>query len=162
MTAETDIAAIGTGQPNTALEVRTALTSVLARADGSFTTYVPTWTGSVTNPVIGNGTLTGSYVTFGKLVIGRILIVFGSTTTIGSGTYSFTLPLTSSVSTLSTIGSVYMLNSGTKEWGGIARIDTATTLRIINSEAGALVASNSPFTWAVSDILSVEFTYESI
>ena len=31
-----------------------------------WTSYVPVWTASVTNPVIGNGTITGSYTVIGK------------------------------------------------------------------------------------------------
>ena len=59
MTAETNIAAIGTGQPNTALEVRTALTSVLGRAVGLDPGIKPPATpgvGDIEFTTYGNGT----------------------------------------------------------------------------------------------------------
>jgi hypothetical protein len=49
MTAETDIAAIDDGGANTAAEVRTALTSVLARADGAWSPILSV-KGSVDDP----------------------------------------------------------------------------------------------------------------
>lgn len=58
----------------------------------AWTAYTPVWTGSTTNPVIGNGTLQGAYCKIGKLVHFRASITLGSTTTIGAGAYGLSLP----------------------------------------------------------------------
>jgi hypothetical protein len=85
-----------------------AITSVVqARADslmnpiyptspllqGSWYSYTPTWTGATTNPVINNGTLAGFYTQVGKTVKARIEVAAGSSTTYGSGLYSWALPV---------------------------------------------------------------------
>jgi len=69
-------------------EVRDALTGLQA----AWTSYTPTWTGSVTNPTIGNGTLTGRNLRMGKSLLFRVVMAAGTTTTVGSGTYAFALP----------------------------------------------------------------------
>lgn len=61
-----------------------------------WTSYSPTWTAATTNPVIGNGTLSGAYAVIGKTCHFRILMNSGTTTTYGSGVYTFTLPVTAS------------------------------------------------------------------
>lgn len=60
----------------------------------AWTAYTPTWASSATQPVLGNGTLTGAYMRVGKLLAFRIALTMGSTTTYGTGTYQFTLPAT--------------------------------------------------------------------
>ncbi|MFI6440472.1 hypothetical protein [Streptomyces sp. NPDC050759] len=63
-------------------------------AMGAWNTYTPTWTAATTAPAIGNGTLTGKYAVVGKVCHFTALVAFGSTTTFGSGAYSFGLPVT--------------------------------------------------------------------
>ena len=62
----------------------------------AFTAYTPVWTASGTAPVLSNGTLTGKWAQFGKLIVGEAILTIGSTTTVGTGTYSISLPATSS------------------------------------------------------------------
>ena len=66
--------------------------ATLASAIGSWTAYTPTWTASTTNPTIGNGWITGFYRRVGDSVEIKILAQLGSTSSIGSGTYNFSLP----------------------------------------------------------------------
>jgi hypothetical protein len=54
--------------------------------------YTPVWTASTTNPTIGNGSIAGFYRRVGDSVECRIDILGGSTTTSGSGTYSWSIP----------------------------------------------------------------------
>nr|BFE85838.1 hypothetical protein GCM10020093_084390 [Planobispora longispora] len=60
----------------------------------SWTSYAITWTGATTNPTIGNGSLDGAYQRAGdgKTVAVRLRLVIGSTTTLGSGLWGFSLP----------------------------------------------------------------------
>ena len=59
---------------------------------GTWQSYTVSWTAATTNPSIGNGTLSGRYTQIGKTVIGSISLTMGSTTTYGTGAWSFSLP----------------------------------------------------------------------
>lgn len=68
----------------------------------TWTSYTPTWTADGgTAPNLSNGTLTGLYVQSGKVVTTMGRLVIGSTTSGGSGSWSFALPVTASSTTLS-------------------------------------------------------------
>ena len=61
---------------------------------GDWISYTPAWTASTTNPVIGNGELTGGYRRIGDNAEFWVKLVAGSTTTFGSGDYRISLPIT--------------------------------------------------------------------
>lgn len=56
-------------------------------------TYTPSWTSTGSAPSVGNGTLAGSYIQIGKLVIASFALTCGGTTGYGTGNYSFSLPV---------------------------------------------------------------------
>lgn len=62
---------------------------------GVWTDYVPTWDGSTTDPVIGNGFLNGQWIRSAQsgLVHFRQRATMGSTTAYGTGFYTHGLPL---------------------------------------------------------------------
>ena len=55
--------------------------------------YTPSWTASGTAPSIGNGSITGYYTRSGALVTAYITLSYGTTTTGGTGSWRFSLPL---------------------------------------------------------------------
>lgn len=59
---------------------------------GVWTAYTPVLTAATTNPTIGNGSIIGRYALYGKTVHFAMEFVFGSTSTAGSGAWSFSLP----------------------------------------------------------------------
>lgn len=59
---------------------------------GAWTTYTPTWGAVTTAPALGNGTIAGRYCIMGKTAHVRITLVTGSTTTFGTGAWTWTLP----------------------------------------------------------------------
>lgn len=63
----------------------------------AWTSYTPTWSSSGTQPSIGNGSLIGRYVRQGKMCSVRIALKGGSTTTVGTGGYSFALPFSAAI-----------------------------------------------------------------
>lgn len=123
--------------------------------------YTPTWTGSTTNPAIGNGTITGRYMRHGKTVTATINIAAGSTTTYGSGYWIFTLPFTADT-TVSPIGSAQILDSstGTIYTGNVIHV-SGTTMVVYSHNTTAPVGAAVPMTWAVSDTLRLTLTYEA-
>lgn len=75
-------------------------TGLLTASTYSFTgqnwdSYSPVWTSSGVAPVLGNGSLIGRFCVTGKTTEFYFVLVFGTTTTAGTGSYSFTLPATS-------------------------------------------------------------------
>lgn len=77
------------------LSVGQVLTAATMNSIGAaWETYTPVWTANTTNPVLGNGTISGRYCRIQKLAIVEIRLFIGSTTTFGVGAYRLSLPLT--------------------------------------------------------------------
>lgn len=68
-----------------------------ATQQAAWTSYTPTWSSTGTAVALGNGTIVGYYSKVGRLVTVKISLDTGSTTTYGTGNYTFTLPLAASV-----------------------------------------------------------------
>jgi hypothetical protein len=131
---------------------------------GSWTAYTPVWTSSGTAPVLGNGTLTGSYIQIGKTVHYRIRLRTGTTTTYGTGSYRFSLPVTT-VATFAgageVIGQASLLDaSPSARYARNAYTYDDTKVSLVD-EAGTGVTNTVPFTWANTDTLSIVGTYEA-
>lgn len=126
-----------------------------------WTSYTPTWGGSVSNPSVGNGSITGSYAKVGKLVHVRIALVIGSTSTGGSGRWTFTLPFAPAAQQALT--AVAEDTSASSRYGGAAWITPGTGVFAValGSGGNAGVSSTVPFTWANGDQLYINGTYES-
>ncbi len=130
--------------------------------------YTPTWTSTGTAPAIGNGVVVGRYVQIGKLVHAYGSITFGTTSTYGTGNYRFALPVTASANVIATsfLGTGFGFDSS-------ASAEALFRVSAINSStlqfsygATYLGASNSagqttPWTWATTDIIAWNFTYEA-
>lgn len=84
---------------------------------GAWSSYTPTWTAATTNPVLNNGVLVGRYMKIGRTIQYHINLIPGSTTTFGSGGYSFDLPATSANAGASYVGNSHLLAGGTRYAG---------------------------------------------
>lgn len=125
-----------------------------------WTSFTPTWTASTTNPTVGNGSLQGFYMQAGKLVHFRIRVTFGSTSTVGSGTYFWTLPV-SSVSTHIAVAQAFIRNSaGSTRAYRFART-SASGIIALEDASGAAVTHAVPLAWATGDIIDINGTYEA-
>lgn len=136
------------------------------KVPGAWTTYNPVWTGSTTNPVVNNGSLTGRYSKFGRDVRFHINLICGSTTTYGSGNYAYTLPPFAAANLgASLIGTVQLL--GTARWGGqLVVTPAATTINLFfppsSSDTRLFFHTPSvPETMANGTQLRITGTYES-
>lgn len=83
---------------------------------GAWVSYTPTWNSGGTAPVIGNGTLAGRYSITGKTVNVVINMIAGSTTTFGTGSYTFSLPFQAANQVVSSVGHAHLLD--TTRWAG--------------------------------------------
>lgn len=123
--------------------------------------YTPTWTGASSNPVLGNGTLYGLYNREGRTVTASVTLTIGSTTTMGSGVWAFSLPYTRDAAyNARSVGAVYLLDNGTNYRIGTAILDGGSNaVNIAVDSASGLVNPTTPFTWATGDILSFTISY---
>lgn len=121
----------------------------------SWTSYTPT----MANWSTGNGTLTGSYLNTGKLVIFRVKLTAGSTTSF-SGAPTFTLPVTA-VSTRCLAATCNYFDSSASAYAGGWAFNSSTTVMLLRNDASAALSSTVPFTWATSDELLIHGTYEA-
>lgn len=71
-------------------EIRDAVNGI----QSAWTTYTPTWSSSGTQPTLGNGSATGRYMRVGKTLHYVIVVGVGSTSTVGTGSYVWSLPFT--------------------------------------------------------------------
>lgn len=129
------------------------------------TSYAPTWTGSSANPSLGNGTFTGFWSRRSNKILVYIRIVFGSTTTSGTGYWIFTIPNSSSwtIATLATGNPGNSVGSGTSSQGGasdgncVAFINTSTTISCKAQSSATNVGAGVPFTWANGNTFNMSF-----
>ena len=130
-------------------------------------TFTPTWTAVTTNPVIGNGTILGKYTRIQKLVLAEYFIVAGSTTTFGSGVFTFSLPITAKapLGGFTALGSGVLFDISTQlaYVVGANNFNSSTTicsLRFTGAGNGDVTAI-APFTFANTDIITFTIKYEA-
>lgn len=138
----------------------------LASAAVAWTGFTTTWTNTLTNPVIGNGSNTGYYSQIGRVVNFRITILCGSTTTYGTGTnYFFTYPVAASANIQSrqqtcaiviydAASAGQTLYVGSHDAGSVRFLGRAPT-------AGALFNATGPYTLVSGSSIHISGTYES-
>src|SRR3990167_55478 len=121
-----------------------------------WTAYTPTWTSSGTAPSLGNGTASGAYCQLGKLFLASFSVVAGSTTTFGSGTYFFALPVTTDT-TFKPMGTGQCVDSSdsNKEYGlyPVATATTAVQALLAHATGIGNLTVTNPVTFATLDTL---------
>lgn len=128
---------------------------------GAWTTFTPTWVGNTTNPSLGNGTLSGRYRRIGFQIDVQIDLTAGSTTTFGSGGWSFGLPVNSR-SGIRPVGAAYARDSSAANpYYTISAVATGTSLVPLGGSGNSQISSSAPFTWASGDELHMSIRYEA-
>jgi len=126
---------------------------------GAWSSYTPTLGGFTA----GNGTGTGKYLQFGKLVIFRATFTFGSTTVAASAYPTLTLPVTAAAAGFQDIGGAFGDASGTN-YQAIAHLPTTSTVSLgVIGTNGAQTTPTAvlPFTWTTTDAVVAWGTYEA-
>ena len=112
-----------------------------------WTAYTPSWTSSGTAPAVGNGTLTGAWISAGKLATVRIVLLSGTTTTYGTGVYNFTLPATFAGSQWDALGgSCVVRNQANTVSYGLAAFASGTGVASGADGAGNRLSQTAPVT----------------
>jgi hypothetical protein len=125
------------------------------------------WTPTLTNMSIGNGTMTSKYLQLGKLVFFNTLIVFGTTTSV-TGDIEISLPVTAVAPGQMPIGHALLYDDSTATPYMAQPTLVATTrfrvLSVVTSGATATTTDTTalvPFTWATSDQIRVYGFFEA-
>jgi hypothetical protein len=136
-----------------------------------WTTYTPILTGSTTNPVIGNGSITGRYTNAGATIFGEIRIIAGTSGfTRGLGVYKVSLPTAGVIENYQPVGQVVMRDEGP----GVTYFGTAIFnnndndvielymhSQVATFDEGVAVTESTPFLFSANDKILIQFTYES-
>ena len=122
--------------------------------------YTPTWSSTGTQPAVGNGSLTGSYLTVGTLAFVRVALVIGGTSTAGTGLYALGLPV---AYVGGANGTGYVQDAGTAEYlgtsrGGITNADLAIMYQT-NALGTSYWAATAPMVPAATDQAVIHATY---
>lgn len=136
-----------------------------------WTTYVPTLYGSTTNPVIGDGSITGRYMNIGATIIGEIRIIAGVTGfNRGSGTYSVSLPTNGVFENYQPVGQVVMRDEGPGvTYFGTAIFNNNNADRVelfihgqtASFDEGFAITESTPFLFSANDKILIHLMYES-
>lgn len=125
----------------------------------AWTAFTPTFSGAWT---LGNGTLEGWYIKPGRLVIGKVKLTVGSTTS-PSGNFGVTLPWNHANAAIGggaddgpPVGRAVCFDTSASASTYRDVIVNTATLRIVDP----IVTATVPFTWATGDILFAQFTIE--
>jgi hypothetical protein len=144
--------------------VRDNLTA-LAPSGTTYTNYVPALTADTTNPTLGTAsTATGEYLRIGDKVHVQLFIQFGTSgAAAGNGIYFVSVPvnIASTVAAAVAVGSGAIRDDSAGSWRPVSALRfSATTVQMV-SDASARVAFDSPWTWAASDWMTLDLSYEA-
>jgi hypothetical protein len=145
----------------------TGPTGPAASDANAWSTYAVAWTASTTNPSIGDGTLTGRYKQIGKTTFVYVKMQAGSSTTFGSGSWRFSLPVNTNASTYAILP-MTMLDNGSSWYQGLAYTeyegDASYVTPVWNRGATGSIPVNAttPYTWVATDSLTFSGSYESV
>jgi hypothetical protein len=129
---------------------------------GEWQTFDVRWltTSPAALPSIGNGRLTGRYTRIGNTVHLRIDLVIGSTTSVGSGAWLFTLPAPAWPPVLA--DTPVVIGRARSSLGpGQVMIGVGDAPLFLEDDGGSFFQHNNPGDWAESHKLSLVGTYEA-
>lgn len=153
---------------NDAVEALEAKVAIGATVLGTYTAFVPT-----INVTLGNGTLSAFYCRVNNFVHYYGKVVFGTTTTVGGGGMSLTVPINIDAAQSGSVGgnlgnvSCRDTSAGITVPGASLTVGSATTIYLEQFNAASTYAQNQaitatiPFTWATTDVLSWNLYYKA-
>ena len=141
-------------------QVLTAAT--LNTIGAAWESWTPSWTGTTTNPAIGNGFIDGSYCRINKIVIAEGYVIAGSTTTYGSGSYRISIPFGTMISTNALVGyaTLFDASAGYISYAGVASQATTSLVEFRLGAATGLFSPTVPVTMANADQFRFQLIYQ--
>lgn len=121
--------------------------------------YTPVLGSGGTAPVLGNGTLSGTVRRTGAIATVTINFQLGSTTTLGTGALTFSLPTFAiNIGGLVQPCGSALLNSGGVLYEATVQIAETQTATLIRDTTGS-ITFNSPVTFTTGDTMRMTFSY---
>lgn len=133
-------------------EIRDALTGIQA----AWTSYTPT----LTNITLGNGTVVARYLQIGKTITVSFLFTAGSTTTYG-GAFSVSLPVTAQAGNASLAVGGCLANPAGTRFACVAGLASTTTVSFALPGGGSVGSPSAPGTWGTTSVMGFTITYEA-
>lgn len=143
------------------------LTAANLNEIGAWQDYTPTWTGSVTDPDVGAGSLDGRYCQINDLVVGQVYIQTGSGYDRGEGYYGVSTPVTplTSGNNNAICGQAWLYDSSgnVADYLMLRLAPGSTNLQgyLIDKSGSFAWAHNNPFTVGQNDQMRLMFTYRA-
>jgi hypothetical protein len=128
--------------------------------DQHYIPYTPTLTAGGTAPSLGNGTLTGFSCTTGATTTVTGVLVVGSTTSLGTGQLSVSLPQQRQTNDQFAGGVVYA-NIGGAIYQGFLQIAGAVSVANLLRDTTGSITFNSPAVFTTGDFIRWSVTYPS-
>lgn len=130
--------------------------------DSQWVDYFPTITASVTNPDLGDGSITGRWMVIGwRTIVVEVAVTFGAGSSQGSGRYFIDTPfLVSARSIAAATGACYMFDSGTANRAGIVNPTSGGNMYFITNTPNGDVGSGVPQVWASGDQIRFTIVHE--
>ncbi|MFE2941046.1 hypothetical protein ACFXKG_18575 [Streptomyces sp. NPDC059255] len=155
----------GAGEIVSAAQLNQEIRDQLNSMFDAWTSWTPTWTAVTTNPSLGNGTLNGRYMKWGRTCMISLELTCGSTTTYGAGAWSFSLPFGSATGVGHKVGLAHAVGS-IRVAGHTLIAPNAPNFQCFFPASGSVSNLNNagaanPFTWAATNLLRVTLTYET-
>ena len=128
--------------------------------------YAVSWTASVTNPAIVNGTLNGRFKVRGNFCLVQIYLIYGTSTTSGSGDWRFSIPLAvSSLAAPRAIGIADVRDASINNYVRMCILDSSatyiTTFKQLDSATNLnSLTGTSPITFGNGDSVAIQIEYE--
>jgi hypothetical protein len=165
-TAADTPARLAVGTNGQVLTADSTTSTGLKWASSSSPTYSwATFTPSIANFTLGNGTLYARYVQIDKLVVGYLTVTFGSTTSV-SGNMFWSLPVTTATaSSFVSMSGVVDGSGGVTLLTGAIYSTTGALMRAVKTDGtyatGATTSSTIPVTWTTGNTFTFQFSYEA-
>lgn len=145
---------------------RSSVTPINATNLTGYSNYTPVWSSGGTQPTLGNGGISGRYTQIGKFVHAEILLNLGTTSTIGTGAYSWSLPVVGNFAASTAHGSGYYFDASAGQVYGfiVAHVNSTTvTTYLTNAGPGAFgMSATVPVVPAFSDQYNLSIFYETV
>lgn len=136
------------------LDAVIAQSASIAPIATAWTDWTVAWASTGTQPAVGNATISGRYKTVGKLCFFFFSITMGSTTTYGTGTYSFSFPPgVTSFAGASSVAFGFRDTSAATHTVGWSVYNSGSTAMDARPVGGNLAGPTTPYTFAANDII---------
>lgn len=159
ITSSTTPLAAGSGYATYSYDGTAQRWRLIRHEQGAWITYTPT----LSNITLGNGTLSGRYWVRGLDVRVEIVLTAGSTTTFAASPFAWTVPYAAGAVTNFTLSTAIGYHSGTGNSAGVCTVANGTSTlkvqRVTDLETSNGWDSSTPWVWGAGDQMSLLSIY---